>query len=218
MSDDKVLIIDYNVGNHQSVANALDFLGYKYFVSGRKEDILKADFYILPGVGAFGEAMQNLQQLGVVDILKREIIEKEKPILGICLGMQILAEHSMENGYHEGLGLIEGRVDKIEARKGFRVPHVGWNTLDIMRKDPLFLKTEEDTSFYFDHSYHFICKEPYIYASCSYGSKLIAAVRKNNIFGVQFHPEKSQNSGLKLFRCFFDYVKKARQGNKKNAL
>jgi len=206
------LVIDYGVGNHQSVTNALDFLGYGFLVSSKIEDIRLASSYILPGVGAFGEAMHNLHRLGIVNLLTEEVLVKKKPILGICLGMQVLAEYSVENGYHEGLGWIEGRVDKFEAGGKIRIPHVGWNTLQIVKKDLLFARTKEDASFYFDHSYHFVCQDNYVLAKCRYGIDFVAAVQKDNILGVQFHPEKSQTSGLKLFRSFFNYLRKKDKG------
>ena len=209
MSKNKVLIVDYGVGNHQSVVNALKFLGYDFLVSGKKDDILKASSYILPGVGAFGEAMKNLHKLDIINLLSEQVLLKKKPILGICLGLQILSEYSVENGYNDGLGWIKGHIDRFDENKNIRIPHVGWNTIKIVKKEPLFSKTEEHFSFYFDHSYHFICGEEFVCATCFYGTDFVAAIQKDNIFGVQFHPEKSQNSGLKLFRCFFKHLERA---------
>lgn len=211
MYKERVLVIDYNVGNHQSVINALNFLGYNFSVSGEKEDIAKASAFILPGVGAFAEAMNNLNKLGIIDVLSDEVLVKKKPIIGICLGMQILALDSGENGFHEGLGWIEGHVRKLEPQGNFRVPHVGWNTLNAIRKEPLFLRTQEHNSFYFDHSYHFECSKIYVSATSSNGMDFVAAVQKDNIFGVQFHPEKSQTTGLKFFRNFFNYLENIHQ-------
>ncbi|MDO8530051.1 MAG: imidazole glycerol phosphate synthase subunit HisH [bacterium] len=202
----EILIIDYKVGNHQSVENALSFLGYDFFVSDKKEDIQNAKVLILPGVGAFGEAMDNLKELGILETLSQEVLVKKKPILGICLGMQIMADYSEENGHHKGLGFIEGGFVKLEAKKGLRVPHVGWNTIKILKKSPLFSNAKEDVSFYFDHSYYFKGKKKYASAVCDYGFDVVAAFQKDHMFGVQFHPEKSQSNGLKLFRSFFDYL------------
>lgn len=202
-----VLVIDYKVGNHLSIINALTFLGYNFMVSNKQEDIVNAPSYILPGVGAFGEAMKNLQELGIVDCLNEQVLVKKKPILGICLGMQVMADDSEENGRHRGLGWVAGRVIKIEARENLRVPHVGWNDIEIRKKEPLFARLGDSPNFYFDHSYHFVCDQENIAANCSYGGKITAAVQKGNIFGVQFHPEKSQNNGLKLFRGYFNYLK-----------
>ncbi len=201
-----ILIIDYYVGNHLSIMNALAFLGYTFKVSNKKEDIIEADAYILPGVGAFAEAMKNLTDLGIIDLLKEQVLVHKKPILGICLGMQVLAESSEEDGFHQGLGLIKGEVIKIKAN-GVRVPHVGWNTLNIKKSSPLFTNAKEDCHFYFDHSYHFLCSQEAIAATCTYGETITAAVQQDNIFGVQFHPEKSQNHGLRLYRSFFNYIK-----------
>jgi len=202
----KILIIDYGVGNDQSVINVIDFLGYDFLVSNKKEDILKSSAYILPGVGAFNEAMKNLNSLGIAELLKKQVLSNKKPIFGICLGFQVLADYSEENGFHEGLGFIKGGVVKLEAKRGLRVPHVGWNTLKIIKKDPLFSNIDKEPSFYFDHSYHLRCDNSYISAECFYGRDIAVAVQKDNIFGVQFHPEKSQNNGLKLFRSFFNYL------------
>lgn len=206
INKNEILIIDYGVGNDQSVINSLNFLGYRFLVSNKKEDILRASAYILPGVGAFNEAMKNLSNLGIIDLLKNQVLKEKKPILGICLGFQILADYSEENGFHKGLGIVKGKVVKFKTKKGFRIPHVGWNTLNIIKKNPLFSKLQNNPSFYFDHSYYLECDKSYISAECFYGKNMAAAIQKDNIFGVQFHPEKSQNNGLKLFRSFFDYL------------
>ncbi|MEK7124180.1 MAG: imidazole glycerol phosphate synthase subunit HisH [Patescibacteria group bacterium] len=206
MTNNKILIIDYGVGNDQSVINALYSLGYDFSVSNKKSDIENANAYILPGVGAFAEAMKNIDKFGIKSLLQEQVLEKKKPLLGICLGFQVLADYSKENGFYKGLGFIKGGVIKLENRKNLRIPHVGWNTLNIVKKNPLFSKLSGNPSFYFDHSYHFACDQKYIAATCDYGQKVVVAVQKDNIFGVQFHPEKSQNNGLKLFRSFFDYL------------
>lgn len=208
MSKNKILIIDYGVGNDQSVINALNFLGYSFLVSNKKKDILKSSAYILPGVGAFNEAMNNLNNLGIIDLLKEQVLKEKKPILGICLGFQVLADYSEENGFNKGLGFIKGGVVKFKTKKGFRIPHVGWNTTKIIKKNPLFSKLQGSPSFYFDHSYHLECDKSYVSAECFYGKNIIAAIQKDNIFGVQFHPEKSQNNGLKLFRSFLNSLNK----------
>lgn len=200
-----ILIIDYGVGNVRSVTNALALLGYTYTVSGKADDISRARAYILPGVGAFGEAMQNLESRGIIEVLRREVVEGKKPLLGICLGMQVLAEDSTESGVHKGLGWIPGHVTKITGQ-GIRVPHVGWNELSVRTKAPLFSALSEGPQFYFDHSYRFEAAPEYVAATCDYGGTLVAAVQKDNIFGVQFHPEKSQKSGLRLLRAFLNYV------------
>lgn len=201
-----IVIIDYGVGNHQSVANALNILGYHFIVSNKREDIARARAYILPGIGAFEEAVTNFRKLNIIDLLTEQVQVKKKPLLGICLGMQLLADYSEENGRWQGLGWIEGGVIAIKPQNGYRVPHVGWNDITVVKNDPLFTRIEKNRNFYFDHSYHFTCKPEYVSATCFYSLDLVAAVQKDNIFGVQFHPEKSQSNGLKLFRSFFNYV------------
>jgi imidazole glycerol-phosphate synthase subunit HisH len=202
-----VLIIDYGVGNHLSIINTLSFLGYSFKVSVNKKDIIAAKAYILPGVGAFNEAMKNLNKLKIIDTLGQQVLENKKPILGICLGMQVMADSSQEKGLHAGLGWIRGNVVRIKSLNNVRVPHVGWNQANILKKDPLFSRVQGQPHFYFDHSYHFECERRFKAATCSYGEEITAAVQRENIFGVQFHPEKSQNNGLKLFRGFFSYIK-----------
>lgn len=210
---ESVLIIDYKVGNHLSVANALKRLGYSFRISNKKEDIKEANALILPGVGAFGEAMKNLQALDIIDDLSKEVLDQKKPILGICLGMQLLAENSEEKGFHEGLGWIEGEIKKIQPSSSFKVPNVGWNSLDILKTEPLFTRADNNSHYYFDHSYGFVCQDIYISAKISHNQKFAAAVQKENIFGVQFHPEKSQNCGLKLIRSFFNYLENLNNKN-----
>ena len=201
----KILIIDYGVGNNQSVANALKFLGYNFLISNKKQDLLESEIYILPGVGAFGEAMKNLNSLGITDLLKDQVLNKKKYILGICLGYQVLADYSEENGYCKGLGFVKGGVIKLKEREGIRIPHVGWNNLKIIKKDPLFATVEYNSNFYFDHSYHLVCDDSFVSAKCSYGEDIVAAVQKDNIFGTQFHPEKSQKNGLLILENFMKW-------------
>lgn len=201
-----VLVVDYGVGNVKSVTNALERLGYRYTVSSALADIAAGERYILPGVGAFEEAMRNLRECGIIDALKEEVVSRGKPLLGICLGMQVLAEDSTENGMHQGLGLIPGHVVRIEAHDQVRVPHVGWNNLSVSKTDPLFARIAEGSRFYFDHSYHFAAEAAYVAATCEYGAGITAAVQHGSIFGVQFHPEKSQNNGLRLIRAFCEYT------------
>ena len=206
----KILIIDYGVGNHTSIMNTLKYLKYNFIVSNKIKDIINSDCYILPGVGAFGEAMKNLKDLKIINILREEVLIKKKPLLGICLGMQILVDSSEEKGNHQGLGFISGKVTKIKEEKGLKVPHVGWNSLNIKKHYPLFSKNIKNSHtnpyFYFDHSYQIICNEDHVSAKFNYSNEIVAAIQKENIFGVQFHPEKSQISGFKLYRGFFDYV------------
>ena len=207
MKQPKIVLIDYEIGNIHSISNALNTLGYKKFkISNNATVISDADVLILPGVGSFDETIKNLFASNLVDLLNEEVLIKKKPILGICVGMQMMATSSDENGLHNGLNWIEGFVTKLDLPNTFSVPHVGWNNLNIKVKDPLFANLERETNFYFDHSYHYICDEKYITSTCDYGFQVTASIQKENIFGVQFHPEKSQISGLKLFRGFFNSI------------
>lgn len=202
-----VVIVDYGVGNTYSVANAIGFLGYhKIKVSDQQKDIRDADAIILPGVGAFDEAVRNLKSRMLHEILGENVIIKKKPLLGICVGMQLLAEGSDENGWHEGLNWIPGKVRKLELDPSFAVPQVGWNNIVFSKTDPLFTRTPEQPNFYFDHSFHFETTNDFRIAWCDYGIEVTAAIQKDNIFGVQFHPEKSQTNGLKLFRGFLNSI------------
>ena len=201
----RIAIIDYEVGNTHSVKNALDLLGYRTIISRREADLASADALILPGVGSFGEAMRNLTRLGLIGLLDHLVNQRKKAILGICLGMQILTNRSEEDPGYDGLGWIDGEVKRI-VTQNLRVPQVGWNQLNVYDRKPLFEKHQPESHYYFDHSYHFSCDAEYVSATCCYGSEIVAAVQKENIFGVQFHPEKSHRSGLKLFRSFFNYL------------
>lgn len=208
MHKQNIVIIDYGIGNTHSISNALSYLGYKKLkISDNEEHIKKADALILPGVGAYEEAINNLRKRNLEGILNEEVLVNKKPILGICVGMQMLAEGSEENGWHEGLKWMKGKVKKLELPEQYAVPQVGWNNISIDNKEPMFSKVDNDSNFYFDHSYYFDCEEKVLAAWCNYGIKVTAAVQHKNIFGVQFHPEKSQTNGLKFFRGFFNSIK-----------
>lgn len=203
----KIVIIDYGVGNTHSVSNAIASLGYKKLrISDEESVIADADVLILPGVGAFEEAANNLRKRNLDKILNEQVLVKHKPILGICVGMQLLATWSEENGKHAGLNWIEGKVVKLELPPVFAVPHVGWNDVTVNQTEPLFSRNDSGSNFYFDHSYYFECDDKFVAAYCDYGKKVTAAVQYKNVFGVQFHPEKSQTNGLKLFRGFFNSI------------
>lgn len=207
MSGKQIVIIDYGMGNIKSVINALSFLGYIPILSHEHTLLNKADGYILPGVGAFGVAMQNLKKHDLITLLEKNILIYKKPILGICLGMQLLAKSSTEEGFCDGLGFIDAVVEEIPNNSNLRVPHVGWNSLTIHKQNPLFINIEQNTNFYFDHSFHMICQNRDIVSSTtSYGIDIVASVQKENIFATQFHPEKSQSNGLKLLRNFLNFV------------
>jgi len=203
----KIVIVNYHVGNTNSVYNSINKLGYNVVISNKKNDIEEADALIMPGVGAFAEAINNINQLSLRAILDDQVLNKKKPVLGICIGMQLMADISEENGHYQGLGWINGTVKKIPPQKNLLVPHVGWNEITpLLGKQVLFSNAVFDNpSFYWDHSYHFECQDEYIAATVDYGTKLTAIIAHDNIFGVQFHPEKSQTNGLRLFRSFFNY-------------
>ena len=202
----KIAIIDYGVGNVHSVSAALTFLGYKNTITRDHGVIHNADALILPGVGAFEQAMVNLRQFNLLDVLNEEVSVKGKPIIGICLGMQILGNASQESPGFKGLGWIDFDVVVIPQSAQLKVPHVGWNNIQVSGRKNLFANLEEDPHFYFDHSYYADCSDDFTVARCSYGLNMPAVIAKDNIVGVQFHPEKSQQNGLKLFRNYFNYL------------
>jgi imidazole glycerol-phosphate synthase subunit HisH len=189
------------------VSNAINLLGYKKLkITDSEEDIVCADAILLPGVGAFEACAKALNGRNLQSILNEAVLGRKKPILGICVGMQLMATESEENGLHSGLNWIPGRVVRLELPESYAVPHVGWNELTERGASPLFSNTPPSPHFYFDHSFHYLCDYEYVSAQCDYGKPITAAIQKDHIYGVQFHPEKSQNNGLKLFRAFFDMV------------
>lgn len=209
MSRILICILDYGVGNTHSVANAISYLDYKVKITQNHETLSRADMLILPGVGAFEAAINNFNAAGMHSLLQELVIEKQKPILGICVGMQMMATYSEENGHHAGLNWIPGAVVKLDDQAGFPVPHVGWNTFTPVITEPLFTKADQQSHFYFDHSYYFKPdSQQHVAATVDYGQPLTAAVQHEHICGVQFHPEKSQTNGLKLFRSCINGILK----------
>jgi len=208
MKRTRVAVVNYGMGNIGSVVNSLELLGVESVVVKSKSDFTDIDAIILPGVGAFPRAMENFKRLGMQECLEEQVLGSEKPFLGICLGMQLLAKSSQEQGFTEGLAWIDGHVVAIESDEVPSVPHVGWNNLFLKKDDPLFSSIDEDSHFFFDHSFRFECAdEETVIANCNYGVEIVSIIRKRNIFAMQFHPEKSQRSGLKLLRNFLNYVK-----------
>lgn len=208
MNQPNIVIVDYGVGNTHSVLTAVKALGYrKLKISSFERDIVEhADALILPGVGAFEACVQNLRLRHLDHFLNEAVLVRKKPILGICVGMQLMATGSEENGKHAGLNWIPGQVVRLDAPAGYPTPHVGWNDIRCKRTDVLFARTSGDPNFYFDHGYHYRCDPRYVTAECDYGITVTAAIGHENIHGVQFHPEKSQDNGLRLFRGFFNAV------------
>jgi len=201
----KVVILDYGSGNVGSLSNMLKALGYEYKVSNKEEDIIGSSHLILPGVGAFDAVMKKISGNIPMNTLLEEVLTNKKPILGICVGMQVLADYGYENGKHEGLGLIHGEVKQIDTKA--ILPHVGWNDIQINAESDLFLDMEDISDFYFVHSYHFLpTDKASVLATTEYGDKrFVSVVRRDNIMGVQFHPEKSQDVGKLLVRNFVEY-------------
>ncbi|MBS3918878.1 MAG: imidazole glycerol phosphate synthase subunit HisH [Deltaproteobacteria bacterium] len=200
----KVAIIDYAMGNLDSVARAIEECRGEPVITGRAEDLKEANYIILPGVGAFGDGMRNIRELGLEQTIKEEVLQKEIPFLGICLGMQLLASRGYEDGETAGLDLIPGEVVRFEPDgPGVKVPHIGWNEVVLKRPHPLFRNIPSEKDFYFVHSYHFACKNREdILCLTPYCGNFVSAVNRKNVIGVQFHPEKSLQLGLKLLSNF----------------
>jgi len=205
-------VIDYGMGNVRSISNAFSLLQEEVKITDDPKIIANADGIILPGVGAFVDGMNNLKRKRLIPILKEQVLEKKKPYLGICLGLEFLAEKSYEGGTHEGLGWIKGTVTRIlPIDSSLKVPHIGWNDTLIIKDDDL-LKELEDPVFYYLHSYYLKTddlEKNIITSICDYGGvKITATIHKDNIFATQFHPEKSQETGLKLLKNFIESMKK----------
>lgn len=196
-----IAIIDYDAGNLKSVEKALVSLGEEVLVSRDRQEIMRADKVVLPGVGAFGDAMEKLHRYGLVDTIY-QVVEKKTPFLGICLGLQLLFERSEESKGVEGLGILKGEILKI-PENGLKVPHMGWNSLDKKDDAALFKNLSKKPYVYFVHSYYLkAAEESIVTATTEYGVSIHASVEKDNIFACQFHPEKSGEVGLQILRNF----------------
>ena len=203
-------IIDYDAGNLKSVEKALQALGEDTVITRDREEILAADRVILPGVGAFGDAMEKLHQYGLVEII-RQVVQKGTPFLGICLGLQLLFESSEESPGAEGLGILKGKILKIPSSPGLKIPHMGWNSLQLQNNGRLFRNIPQDTYVYFVHSYYLQAQEPEIVkAVTGYGTEIHASVEKDNVFACQFHPEKSGKYGLEILKNFAELGREER--------
>jgi glutamine amidotransferase len=197
----RIVVIDYGMGNLGSVCNALAAAGASPVVAHDPEALEGSDALILPGVGAFGAGMENLRARGFIPALRRAVLEHGKPFLGICLGMQLLADSGTEHGFHAGLGFVPGRVERLNLPENgdCRLPHIGWNNLSIRRHDGLYADLPDGENFYFVHSYVFNADDPAVgSATCHHGVEFTASLEVGNISAVQFHPEKSHRAGLKL--------------------
>jgi glutamine amidotransferase len=196
-----IAIIDYDAGNLKSVEKAFHYLGENAKITRDKEEILGADKVILPGVGSFGDAMGKLNNYGLVDTIKEAALKK--PFLGICLGLQLLFESSEESGGIMGLGILEGQIVRIPDCEGLKIPHIGWNSLDIKTGSKLFKGIDNQAYVYFVHSYYLKAKnQEDVSATTNYSTLIHASVERDNIFACQFHPEKSGEVGLKILRNF----------------
>ncbi len=204
-----IAIIDYGVGNLFSLTASLEYLGAETMVTNKKENIEAADRIILPGVGAFEDAIAKLKATGLVDTIVKET-SNGKPLLGICLGMQLLFEESHEYGVHKGLGLIKGVIASIDEDlkkqdiEGLKVPHIGWNALSFKEDEPLFKYIKQGDCVYYVHSFYGKDCQDSTIATSMYGVRITGAVRNGNVYGTQFHPEKSGDVGLDILRAFME--------------
>ena len=200
----KIYIIDYGMGNLRSVKNAFDSLDCQAVIIDKPAELNRADKIVLPGVGAFGDAMNNLKNAGWLEALNKEVIQKSKHFLGICLGMQVLAGIGTEHGIHKGLGWLSGSVNRLSGEQAnFRIPHIGWNDVKLVEGKMLYNGLGDIQSFYFVHSYVFCPEDTGVVSGiCDYGGDFVASIEKNNIFAVQFHPEKSHKIGLTVLKNF----------------
>lgn len=197
-----IAIIDYDAGNIKSVEKALQALGEEAVVTRDEQVILNAEKVILPGVGAFGDAMDKLHQYGLVPIIKK-VVQKQTPFLGICLGLQLLFESSEESPGVEGLGILKGKILRIPEDGGLKVPHIGWNSLSYPHEGRLYAGIPEESYVYFVHSYYLAAEdESIVKAATQYGTYIHASVEKDNVFACQFHPEKSSDTGLMILQNF----------------
>jgi glutamine amidotransferase len=204
-----VLIVNYGMGNLRSVVNAFSVLECTATISDDPRDAAAAESFVLPGVGAFGDGMENLRSAGWIEALDCEVRKNRKPILGLCLGMQLLATKGTEHGVHQGLNWIPGIVEKLPpGEANLRIPHIGWNDVKVTKSDGLYAGLTVSPTFYFVHSYVLRPNDPEIVSGvCEYGGEFAASVEMGNIYATQFHPEKSQGAGLQVLRRFVEIVK-----------
>lgn len=201
----KLVVVDYGMGNLWSVNSALHYLGVDPIVSSKPNEIIGADYLVLPGVGSFRKAMSSLDSLGISDALREVALVKKRNILGICLGMQLMAEKGTEDGECLGLGLVPGVIERFSQDEvgSLKLPHIGFNSVNMPADSSLFKDIGENSNFYFVHSYRLLADDNYgLNGICKYGINFLAALERDNIFATQFHPEKSQTNGLRLLGNF----------------
>ncbi|MGN1192087.1 MAG: imidazole glycerol phosphate synthase subunit HisH [Dorea sp.] len=199
-----IAIIDYDAGNIKSVEKAMQLLGQDVTISRDRETILKADKVILPGVGAFGDAMGKIHQYGLYEVI-HEVVKRNTPFLGICLGLQLLFERSDETPGVEGLGILKGEILKIPDKEGLKIPHMGWNSLEFQNNGRLFKGLPKDPYVYFVHSYYLkAADEGIVTATTEYSTHIHASVEQGNVFACQFHPEKSSDVGIQILKNFVE--------------
>ena len=202
-----IAIIDYDAGNIKSVEKAFQALGEEIVITSDRETIINADGVVLPGVGAFGDAMEKLKEYQLIDTI-HEVVSKEIPFLGICLGLQLMFESSEESPGVKGLGILKGKIVRIPEGEGIKVPHIGWNNLTYPNSGRLFKGIAENSFVYFVHSYYLQALDPSIVkAAAEYGVEIHASVEQGNVFACQFHPEKSSTVGMQILQNFINVVK-----------
>ena len=197
-----IAILDYDAGNIKSVEKAMQLLGQEVTITRKRDEILRADKVILPGVGAFGDAMGKICQYGLFDVI-HEVVDNGTPFLGICLGLQLLFERSDESPGVEGLGVLKGEILRIPETPGLKIPHMGWNSLEFQNDGRLFRKLPKESYVYFVHSYYLkAADESIVTAVTEYGTNIHASVEQGNVFACQFHPEKSSDVGIQILKNF----------------
>lgn len=199
-----IVIVDYGMGNIYSVQSALNYIGIDSVYTNDASIILNANHILLPGVGSYRQAMDNIKSLGLDDTLKEAVITRQIPILGICLGMQLLGKSSTEGGFTIGLELYDGFCEKFDIMNGLKVPHVGFNDVSIPKNSKLYLGIEDHSDFYFVHSFRMKTNNVDGVAYCNYGEEFVASFEYNNVMGTQYHPEKSQRNGLTVLQNFIN--------------
>lgn len=207
----KIMVLNYGVNNLRSVMNAFNHVAdesCEISVTDNPADLVHGNAFVLPGVGSFREGFEHFVKRGFDHALAQQVLERKKPVWAICLGMQFLMNSSEEGGFTKGLGWIPGKTIRFDLPIGFRVPHIGWNDIRVVKSNSFFQGTENESGFYFDHSYHVVVKDPkHVLATCDYGIDFACAVQRDNIVAMQFHPEKSHMNGLRAIKNYIQFAK-----------